>query len=51
VVRKFKRGFGATVREVIARTVPRSVTTADTRYETVADLCEKSSAGQRGPAP
>jgi len=29
VVRKFKHGFGAMAREVIARTVPPSVTTAD----------------------
>jgi hypothetical protein len=32
VVRKFKRGFGAMAREVIARTVPRLVTTEDILY-------------------
>ena len=32
VVQKFKRGFGAMTREVIARTVPRLVTTADILY-------------------
>jgi hypothetical protein len=39
VVRTFKRGFGATAREVSARTEPRSVTTADILHQAVAELC------------
>ena len=37
--RKFKRGFGAMVREVIFCTGARSATTANVLHPTVADLC------------
>jgi hypothetical protein len=40
--RKFKRGFGTTVREVAGWTVPMSATTADMLAQTVADLCAKT---------
>jgi hypothetical protein len=40
VVRKFKRGFGAMVREVIFCTGARSVTAEDILHPTVANLCD-----------